>query len=134
VVAGESFDNVATLTCAREQNKVLYYPELIKVQVAQDNGEVMGCDFVPFLSFNEPENHIVPKPKYSTERVRRLLNPHLKPIRIRLAQVLDEMYNKILCYEVEGTQGNDRFLIYYNAATGKEEKLRRVDRYGNDVI
>jgi spore germination protein len=134
VVAEESFDNVTTLTYAREQNKVLYYPEMVKLQVAQDNGEVMGCDFIPFLSFNEPNNHTVPKPKYSEERVRRLLNPHLKQPRVRLAQVLDEMYNKVLCYEVAGTQGNDRFLIYYNASTGKEEKIRRVDRYGNDIV
>jgi hypothetical protein len=57
----------------------------------------------------------------------------LKIKRIQQAQVLDEMYNKVRCYEVEGTQGVDRFLIYYNAITGEEEKIRRIDENGNEI-
>jgi hypothetical protein len=61
------------------------------------------------------------------------LNPHFKPTKIGLAQVLDEMFNKVLCYEVAGNLNDDHYLIYYNAATGKEEKIRRVDTHGNEI-
>ncbi|HEX3043307.1 MAG TPA: germination protein YpeB, partial [Bacillota bacterium] len=66
--------------------------------------------------------------------IKRQVNPHLNLKQIRMAQVLDEMFNKVLCYEVSGTQKQDQFLIYYNANTGKEEKIRRVDKNGNEVL
>ncbi|HEY8463859.1 MAG TPA: germination protein YpeB [Bacillota bacterium] len=133
VVAKESFENIATLTCAPKRNNVLYYPELVKVQVAQDNGDILGCDFVPYLTFNDPTRKNPSPPARSPEQIRQGLNKYLKLKRIQMAEVLDEMYNKVLCYEVEGTQGNDRFLIYYNANTGKEEKIRRIDQDGNEI-
>ncbi|HOP75619.1 MAG TPA: germination protein YpeB [Bacillota bacterium] len=135
-VSKESFENVTTCTLVPERNGVLYYPELIKVQVAQDNGDILGCDAINYLTFNEPAAAAATsiKPKITRERLQQLISPRLKVERIQVAQVLDEMYNKVTCYEVAGTQGGDRFLIYYNATTGKEEKIRRVDENGNEIM
>ena len=132
-VCREGFANIATITLASWRNRVLHYPELIKVQVAQDNGEVLGVDAVPFLTFNNPNEPTYARPRLSEHEIRKLLNPNLRPTKIRLAQVLDEMYNKVLCYEVVGMQNKDHFLVYYNANTGKEEKIRRVDPNGNEI-
>lgn len=134
VVASETYDNIATLTCAPERGGAIYYPELVKVQVAQDNGNILGCDFIPYLTFHDPKAKGTPKPAYGETKIRGELNPHFKPEKFVLAQVLDEMFNKVLCYEVSGKQGADRYLLYYNAATGKEEKIRRVDKLGNEII
>jgi len=132
-VSAERFDNIATITLAASSHQVIYYPELIKVQVAQDNGEILGMDAIAYLTFYDPGEQVYPKPRLGESEIRRLLNPHLKPTRIRLTQVLDEMYNKIFCYEVTGTLDDDHYLVYYNANTGKEEKLRRVDLNGNEI-
>ncbi len=126
--------NVATISYAPLRDKVIYYPELIKVQVARDNGDILGVDSVSYLTFNNPKTPQPGAPKYSETQIRKLLNPHLQPARIRLAQVLDEMYNKVLCYEVDGKETDQRYLVYYNAQTGKEEKIRRVDANGNEVM
>ena len=132
-VAREEADNIAILSMVPVRNGVLQYPELVKCQVAQDNGEVLGVDAVSYLTFHDP-NAIQPKaPRLSEAQIRKNCNPHLKIERIQQAQVLDEMYNKVPCYEVEGTQGSDRFLIYYNANTGEEEKIRRIDENGNEL-
>jgi spore germination protein len=133
VVARETYDNIATLTCAPRRNQALNYPELVKVQVAQDNGAILGCDFVPYLTFHDPTQPPVPKPAYNARQISQKLNPHFKPEKIQRAIVLDEMYNKVSCYEVAGRQGADRYLIYYNANNGREEKIRRVDRDGNEL-
>lgn len=133
VVSREESDNVAILSMAPVKEEILKYPELIKCQVAQDNGEILGIDAVSYLTFNNPN---APQPEnlsYTEEQIRKKLNPNLKVERIQKAEVLDEMYNKVLCYEVEGKKGSDRFLIYYNAGTGKEEKIRRIDENGNEV-
>ena len=133
-VSREQYANIATITLAPLCNQVLYYPELIKVQVARDNGEILGADAIPYLTFynpNEPKTAV--KPSLTESQIRKLLNKHFKPEKFQLAEVLDEMYNKVLCYEVTGTQGADRYLLYYNAATGKEEKIRRIDRNGNEI-
>ena len=132
-VAREEVDNIAILSMVPVRNEVLHYPELVKCQVAQDNGEVLGVDAVSYLTFNDPK---VPQPqpsRFTEEQIRKNCNPNLKIERIQRAEVLDEMYNRVPCYEVEGTQGSDRFLIYYNANTGEEEKIRRVDENGNEI-
>jgi spore germination protein len=134
VVARESYANIATFTCVPQRHQVLYYPELVKVQVAQDNGNILGCDFVSYLTFHDPRRSVVVKPAYSARQITDRLNSHFKLERIQRAEVLDEMFNKVSCYEVDGRQGADRYWIYYNAANGREEKIRRVDRNGNELI
>jgi germination protein YpeB len=135
-VSQESYGNITTCTLAPVRNGVIYYPETIKVQVAQDNGDILGFDAVNYITFHEPAAPAATevKAKLSVSKLGQLLNPHLKKTRVRLAQVLDEMYNKVTCYEVAGTEGKDRFLIYYNATTGKEEKIRCVDQNGNEIL
>jgi spore germination protein len=132
-VSWERFANIATLTFAAWRHQVLHYPELIKMQVALDNGAILGMDAIAFLTFCNPSEPVSSKPRLSEAEIRKLLNPHFKPTKIRLAQVLDEMYNKVLCYEVAGDLNNDHYLVYYNTNTGKEEKIRRVDRNGNEI-
>lgn len=133
-ISQESFANITTCTFAPEKNGVLRYPEFIKVQVAQDNGDILGCDTIAYLTFNEPNRNQASKPKYSPAQIKQMLNPHFKSESIQLAEVLDEMYNKVLCYQVNGTQGKDRYQIFYNCNNGQEEKIRRVDQYGNEIL
>jgi germination protein YpeB len=134
-VSKESYGNIATCTLAPNRNGVICYPEIIKLQVARDNGDILGFDAINYLTFHEPAARTATevKPSLSTAKLKQLVNPHLRITRVQLAQVLDEMYNKVTCYEVAGTQGKDRFLIYYNATTGKEEKIRCVDQNGNEI-
>lgn len=135
VVSRESYGTIATYSLVPERHGVLYYPELLKVQVAQDNGDILGFDAVAYLTFYDPAAAAKPvRPRLSEQRIRELVNPDLQVKRIQLAQVLDEMYNKVICYEVEGILESDRFLIYYNATTGKEEKIRRIDENGNELL
>lgn len=132
-VGREHFSNIATISFVPDRNGVLYYPELVKVQVAQDNGEILGFDSTAYLTFHDSRETQPGSAKITEAQIRKTINPHLRTERVQLAQVLDEMYNKVLCYEVQGTQGPDRYLIYYNAASGKEEKIRRIDANGNEV-
>ncbi len=132
-VAQERYGNISSVTCIPKRNGVLRYPEMIKVQVAQDNGEILGMDGVSYYTFYNPNESINIKPRYTESRIRRILNTHIRAEKISLSQVLDEMYNKVPCYEVDCREGNERFLIYYNANTGKEEKIRRIDQYGNEI-
>ena len=132
-VGQERFANIATFTFVPLRKNVRYYPELIKTQVAQDNGEILGFDAIAYLTFNEPDKRESIRPQQTENKIRKLLSPNLKVEKIQLAQVLDEMYNKVPCYEVRGTQGKDHYLLYYNANTGNEEKIRRVDRNGTEI-
>lgn len=132
-VGREHFSNIATISFVPVRDGVLYYPELVKVQVAQDNGEILGFDSTAYLTFHDSRETQPGSAKITEAQIRKMINPHLRTERVQLAQVLDEMYNKVLCYEVQGTQGPDRYLIYYNATSGKEEKIRRIDANGNEV-
>lgn len=128
-VAIEEFRNVATVNLVSNLRGTLVYPELIKTQVALDNGEVLGVETIPYLTFHDP-NRSIPQPKLSEKEVRKKLNPHLKVERIQKAIILNDQFKEVLSYESEGTLGEDRFLVYINALTGDEEKIKRIDRYG----
>ncbi|HEX3045595.1 MAG TPA: PepSY1/2 domain-containing protein, partial [Bacillota bacterium] len=114
-VSRESYANITTLTLVPERRQILRYPEFIKLQVAQDNGMILGYDAIAYLTFNDPREAPDGQPQVSNTEIKRQVNPHLNLKQIRMAQVLDEMFNKVLCYEVSGTQKQDQFLIYYNA-------------------
>jgi len=133
-IARESYGNVVTLSFCPMRYNILRYPELVKVQIARDNGEVIGFDATAFLTFYNPNEPKQVTPVISEARVRKLINPHVQLNRIQEAQVLDAMYNKVLCYEVDGVQAGNRYLIYYNASNGREEKIRQIDSNGNEIM
>lgn len=45
-----------TINYAAVQNNVIIYPDLIKVKVALDNGEILGIETTGYLNNNEKRN------------------------------------------------------------------------------
>ncbi len=128
-VAVEEYRNVAAVSLAREAQDTLIYPELIKVKVALDNGEVLGMEAVPYLTFRDQDRQI-PAARLSLEEIKKKLNPHLRVAQIKKAIVLNDRFQEILCYECDVELDKQRFLVYINARTGEEENIKRVDRHG----
>ncbi|GAW91634.1 germination protein YpeB [Calderihabitans maritimus] len=116
--------NVATIAFAYKQNEVVIYPDLIKVQVALDNGQVIGFESLGYLMAHRPRE--LPQPRITEEEAARFLNPRLKIENSRLAVIPLETKKEVLCYEFKGRLNTDTFLIYINALTGEEEKILQL--------
>lgn len=108
---------------AREQD-VLLYPDQVKVKVALDNGEIVGFDATPFFMAHHKRD--LPVPQVSAKEITAKLKPHLKVEGIRLTLIPTGGGREVLTYEVSTKLDTERYLLYFNALTGEEEKIMKI--------
>lgn len=125
-------NNTATINFAYVQNGVVMYPDLIKVKVALDNGEVVGFESRGYLMSHKIRN--LPIPKISEKQARTMLNPRLDIKSVGLAVIPLESKREVFVYEIKGNVGNRNFLTYINAETGKEENILIIVDTPNGVL
>ncbi|MDI3480474.1 MAG: spore germination protein [Tepidanaerobacteraceae bacterium] len=117
-------DGTITITFVPKNKQVLLYPDFVKIEVALDNGQVVGFDSTAYLTFHRQRSY--PNIKISKQQVIDRLNKNLKVTRIRLALIHDSALKEKLCYEVDGELKEERYLIYINAENGLEEQILKV--------
>ena len=100
---------------------VAIYPQTVKVRVSLDTGRIAGLDAVAYWQNSGVRK--LPVPRLSREQVAALVNPGVKVESVGLALIPVGADREVLTYETRIDMGGDRFLIYYNAETGKEEAL-----------
>ena len=114
-------DGIATVCFAYKQEGVTVYPDLIKVKVAMDNGEIMGIESKGYL-YNHKKRDI-PNTSLTLEQARSKINSKLKIEKEGRAIIPTDFKTEKYCYEFQGTLNDQKFLLYINAATGVEEDI-----------
>ncbi|MGN1298592.1 MAG: germination protein YpeB [Candidatus Scatovivens sp.] len=116
-----NLENILTVNYAYVQDDIVIYPDLIKVKIALDNGEVLGCETSGYL--NAHYKREIKKAKITIEEARQKLNDKLNIISESTAIIPTEWKTEKLCYEFKGTVSNKEFLVYINVETGEEEDI-----------
>ena len=124
--------NAVTINYAYEQNEVVIYPDLIKVKVALDNGEILGMETTGYLNNHTERN--IPEVKISEEEAKQNLNKNLEINGSGLAIIPTEWKTEIFCYEFKGKVNNTDFLVYINAENGAEENILVIIDTPNGVL
>ena len=124
---------IITINFAYEENDVLIYPDLIKVKVALDNGDILGIETTGYLNNHEIRN-IDKSNIISKEEAIKLLNENLKIEETRLSIIPTEFKSEVFCWELKGTVENRRFLLYVNAKTGKVEDILVIIQTENGTL
>ena len=114
-------ENILTVNYATMENNVTIYPDLIKVKIALDNGEILGCETSGYLNAHHDRN--IQEPKITIEEAKEKLNKNLNILSEGLAIIPTEWKTEIMCYEFKGKVEDKEFLVYINAQTGKEEDI-----------
>jgi germination protein YpeB len=125
-------DNTATINYAYRQDDVTMYPDLIKLKIALDNGEVVGMEAKSYLS-NHTERDI-PEPKISMEEARKKINGKMKVYSSGLAYIPTDYKKELFCYEFKGKLDDRDFIVYINAETGEEEDILIIVNTPNGVL
>ena len=112
---------IETINYAYKQDDVIVYPDLIKLKVAMDNGEILGMETTGYL--NSHFKRIVSEPKILIDEARSKINPKLEIESERLAIIPTEFKTEITCWEFKGKVDDRDFLVYVNVETGKEEDI-----------
>ncbi|HBC91716.1 MAG TPA: germination protein YpeB [Pelotomaculum sp.] len=124
--------NFATFNCAALQDEVTIYPDLVKVTVALDNGEVTGLETSGYLMSHRKRD--LPKPSISQEQARAAINPRFEVSGGKLALIPVGTREERLAYEFQGKLGQESYLIYVNALNGREENiLKLIDTPGGTL-
>lgn len=117
----EITDNTATINFAYSQNGVKMYPDLIKVRVALDIGEVTGIECKGYLMNNKDRG--VMTAKISEEEARACVSTNLEVNAVSLCVIPKDSLREVLCYEFHGTYKDKNFIVYINAENGREEDI-----------
>lgn len=115
-------NNVITFNLACKQGDVLVYPELIKIGVALDNGEIHSFDARGYI-VNHFERDIVPS-KLTAEEAQSRVSSLLAVKEAKRCIIPSDGLNEIMCYEfLCDSPDNKQVLVYINADTGAEERI-----------
>lgn len=125
------YDGLCVVNLAAMQDGVLLYPDLVKVQVRMDTGDVVGLE-----ANNYWMNHTVrdlPAPTLDEAAARARLSDgvHSEPGRLCLIPDND---SETLCYEFPAERGGESYLIYIDAQTGAEVQLLKVIPTGEGTL
>ena len=112
--------------------QVVMYPDLIKVKVALDNGEVLGMESTGYL--NSHHERDLAEIKITKEEAKKNINPNLEILSEGLAVIPTEWKTEIFCYEFRGKVQDREFLVYINVETGKEEDILIILNTENGVL
>lgn len=115
-------DGVLTVNFAYTKNGVVYYPDLIKVSVAMDSGEVCGFEALGYISSHGDRS--LPEVKVSEEEAAAKVPDSLTVEHSRLAVIPTAGGEEKLCREFVCVNGDEQqYIIYVNALSGEQEKI-----------
>ena len=125
-------EGVTTINYAYTQENVIAYPDLIKVKVALDNGDILGIETTGYLN-NHTERDLS-NVQITSEEAKQKKKKKLEITSERLAIIPTEWQTEILCYEFKGIVNDKEFLVYINAENGREEDILIVTDTENGVL
>lgn len=119
-----NFNSTMFLNFAFEQDGITMYPDLIKVKVASDNGDIVGLESSMYL-YNHVERDTDRK-VITVDAARAKVSSKLTVKTSRLCYIPTEWNTEVLCYEFSGTYREGTYYVYIDAERGEEIKVMRV--------
>lgn len=120
----QHYDSVSTMNFAYKENDIIMYPDLIKVKISLETGDVYGFESRNYLIAHKERN--LGKPKLTMDEARQLVNPNLRIKSSQMAVIPTEGKKESFCYEFRGEyQGND-FIVYIDANSGAEVEILQI--------
>lgn len=124
-------EGIITINYAYNQKSnygdVIVYPDLIKLKIALDNGEVLGIETTGYLNCHYERN--IGEVQISKEKAKEILNKDLEIMSEGLAIIPTQFQTELLCWEFKGKVDGSEFLVYINAKTRKRRRYISNKRY-----
>lgn len=121
---GITENNTHWMVFATKEAGVRLYPDQVKVQVALDDGEIIGFDgMMYFMNHHKRE---LPAPELSRKEAMGKLSQELTVKSSRLALIPLSGNREVLTYEFLVEHQGEDYLVYINALTGDEENILKL--------
>lgn len=125
------YDGSILFNFAYKENDIVIYPDLVKVKVAMDTGDIVGFDASAY--YMNHHNRDINPPTIGLEEAKKRLRPSFQLESARLA-IIPKGKDEVLCYELKGKQDEGEFLIYVSAYDGKEEQILQLIQNENGTL
>lgn len=125
-------ENILTISYAWKQNDVIVYPDLIKLQVALDNGQIIGFDTLSYLVSHSQRS--LPGKQITWQAAQAKLSPRVKVVSRKIVLVPTSGTKEKLSYEFKTQLKNDTFLVYIDAVTGEEIQILKLLQTSNGTL
>lgn len=119
------YDGMAVISFVAVQQGVLLYPDLIRVQVRMDTGELVGLESSGYLTHHTHRAHLTPA--LTQKQAQAKVSPQLTLTHARLC-MLPEYGGERLCWEFAGVWKENEYRVYIDAMTGEEADVRLLTR------
>lgn len=120
VVWSEELNNQAYFNIAPKENGVVLYPDLVKVKVDLEFGNVIGYDAISYWT-NHTDRKLA-----SAGEIKVAIPSGFKTKAKRLVLAPLDYNREVLCYEYECEKEGITYYFYFNAQTGEEENILKV--------
>ncbi len=128
-------DSNVYINMCNVQNGVVMYPDMIKLKISLDTGEIIGYEGLNY-AFNHVERKAEDiKATISIEEAVLSASAILENIDARLCVIPINVTSEKLCYELVGEFNGEKYFIYVDAKTGEEiNVLRMIDSNQGDLL
>ena len=117
-------NNIAYINLTTVVNDTVIYPEMIKVKISAENGEIIGWEALTY-AYNKKDRTTL-RPTITASQARKNVSNRLVIEEGRKTLIPLEYNRELLCYEFRCTYNNYTYYVYINADTGIEENVLRV--------
>lgn len=125
-------DGLLLVCFAAVQGDWLLYPDLVKVQVRMDTGEVVGLEAHGYWQNHEPR--ALPAPGLTAEQAQAHLPEGVALTSSPRLCVIPQGGTERLCYECRIRRGEGEYLLYLDADTGQEAELLKLISTAEGVL
>lgn len=124
IVWSEELDSQAYFNISPKQNGIILYPDLVKVKVDLENGNVIGYDAVSYW-INHTSREISGA-TVTKEMAKTNIDTSFSIKNERLVLAPLDYNREVLCWEFECERNGSTYYIYINANTNVEENILKV--------
>ena len=109
---------------APKQDGVVLYPDLVKVKVDLEKGNVVGYDAISYYTNHTKRD--ISSPQIDVETARKQIGNEFEIKNERIVLSPLDYNREVLCWEFECVNENTTFYFYVNALTGEQENILKV--------
>lgn len=124
IVWKEQLNSQSYFNIAPVQNGIILYPDLVKVKVDLENGDVIGYDSIAY--WTNHTSRTLTKPSTSIDVARAEIDSSFEIVNERICLSPLDYNREVLCYEFECERNGATYYIYINAENLKEENILKV--------
>ena len=122
----QKYDGSVVINYVFKNNQgIIFYPDMIKVKVDLNDGEILGFDSVGYLTYHKDRENY-DKAMITAKQAESNIMQKFNIKATDLAVIPLDTKKEVLCYEFKGIYNKKYFIVYINAKNGTEENIVQI--------